>query len=147
MTLCYTYIQHSLHLKSQTIYSSGFYSQLLLYYMGTILIFSTTIQLCSSFLYSIYIYTEIIYTSPIYPLPVQLFFPHFFLCPFRAFFIFRAAYIPSSEKNFSEKKLVRKKIFLFLRKKFLLFWKSPRKKLFFIQIRYSSRRIYCYGRY
>lgn len=85
----------------------------------------------SSFLYSIYISTEIIYTSHIY-LPARIvIFPHFFLCPFRAFFIFRAAYIPSSEKNFSEKKLVRKKIFIFLRKKFLLFWKSPQKKNYF----------------
>lgn len=85
----------------------------------------------SSFLYSIYIFTEIIYTSPIYPPARIVIFPHFFLCPFRAFFIFRAVYILPTRKNFSEKKLVRKKIFLFLRKKFLLFWKSPQKKNYF----------------
>lgn len=84
----------------------------------------------SSIPYSIYISTEPIYTSLYTSCPYSYFSPHFFLCPFRAFFIFRAAYTPLQEKNFSEKKLVRKKFFLFLRKKILLFWGFPRKKIF-----------------
>lgn len=90
----------------------------------------------SSFLYSIYISTEIIYTSHIY-LPARIvIFPHFFLCPFRAFFIFRAAYIPSSEKNFSEKKICQKKNFYFPQKKIFTFLEVPsEKKLFFLYIR------------
>lgn len=84
----------------------------------------------SSIPYSIYISTEPIYTSLYTSCPYSYFSPHFFLCPFRAFFIFRAAYTPPPEKNFSEKNFSEKKFFLFLRKKFLLFGAFPEKKFF-----------------
>ena len=99
--------------------------------MGTILIFPTTIQMYSSFSYSIYISTEPIYTSLYTSCPYSYSSPHFFLCPLGAFFIFRAAYTPPPEKNFSEKNFSEKKFFLFLRKKFLLFGGFPEKKFFF----------------
>lgn len=108
--------------------------------MGTIIIFPTTIQMYSSLPYSIYISTEPIYTSLYTSCPYSYFSPHFFLCPFRTFFIFRAAYTLLPEKNFSEKKFLRKKIFLFLRKKILLFGGFPEKK--FLLFIFSVCRIF-----
>ena len=89
----------------------------------------------SSFLYSIYISTEIIYTSHIY---ISCPYSYFILISFSALsgpFLFFGQPISPHQKKISQKKnLSEKKIFLFLRKKFLLFWKSPQKKNYFFYI-------------
>lgn len=87
----------------------------------------------SSFMYSIYISTEPIYTSLIYPPARIVIFSSFLSLPFQGLFYFSGSLYPLIRKKFLRKKTCQKKIFLFLRKKFLLFWKSPqKKKLFFL---------------
>ena len=85
----------------------------------------------SSFLYSIYISTEHIYTSHIYPPARIVIFSSFLSLPFQGLFYFSVSLYSLTRKKFLRKKTCQKKIFLFLRKKFLLFWKSPQKKIIF----------------
>ena len=87
----------------------------------------------SSFLYSIYIFILSIYILVLYiPCPYS-YFSSFISLPFQGLFYFSGSlYSPHQKKISQKKKLVRKKIFLFLRKKFLLFLEVPsEKKLFF----------------
>lgn len=97
--------------------------------MGTILIFPTTIQMYSSFPYSIYISTEPIYTSLYTSCPYSYFSPHFFLCPFRAFLFFGQPILPY-QKKISQKKTFQKKNFFFSSEKNFCFLGFPRKKIF-----------------
>ena len=102
----------------------------------------------SSFLYSIYISTEIIYTSPIYPPASIVIFSSFISLPFQGLFYFSGSLYPLTRKKFLRKKTCQKKNFSFPQKKNFYFFGSPlRKKIIFLYIRYSSRRIYSYGRY
>ena len=86
----------------------------------------------SSFLYSIYISTEHIYTSHIYPPARIVIFSSFLSLPFQGLFYFSCSLYSLTRKKFLRKKNLSEKIFLFLRKKFLLFWKSPQKKNYFL---------------
>lgn len=86
----------------------------------------------SSFLYSIYISTEHIYTSNIYiPCPYSYFFLTSFSALSGPFLFFGQPIFSPPEKNFSEKKLVRKKFFFSSEKNFYFFESPLRKKIIF----------------
>ena len=85
----------------------------------------------SSFLYSIYISTEHIYTSHIYPPARIVIFSSFLSLPFQGLFYFSGSLYSLTRKNFSEKKLVRKKFFFFSEKNFYFLGSPLRKKIIF----------------